>query len=108
MNYPITKHRRSNKLTPTKSTYSDEYAARMCDLYLSDEMQRIDGAHVRKLYRLHAKYPHSIEDALAYDIKCPNCNEHLKQIGRMIDNRTLGLYICPACDREKNGGIYHA
>ena len=72
-NYPL----RANKynwrpLTPeTNHYYTDEYTASMYDLYLTDEYIRDRHNNTRRYYRLHAKQPHSIEMALAYDIKCP-------------------------------------
>ena len=55
---------------------------------------------MHKFYRLHAKQPHGIEDALAYDVKCPCCGRTLKQIGRMLDCYDLGLYRCQVCDKN--------
>ena len=56
---------------------------------------------MKKFYRLHAKEPHTIEMALAYDIKCPACKKSLKQVGRQITTTKLGLYTCPSCNRER-------
>lgn len=101
MNYPIIKHNKSNLLTPTNSTYSDEYAKRMCSLYLSDEVYLDENRHPKKYYRLHAQEAHSIEDALVYDIVCPDCSRsHLKLVGRMLDYNDLGLYTCPVCNKQ--------
>nr|DAG54504.1 MAG TPA: terminase large subunit [Bacteriophage sp.] len=46
---------------------------------------------------------HTIEDALAYDIKCPECGHRntLRQIGRVLDMHNLGLYKCPCCDKQR-------
>ena len=53
-------------------------------------------------YRLHANRPHTIEMALAYNVKCPVCGGNvMKQVGRCRDYHTLGLYECPVCDRKK-------
>ena len=40
MNYPLHKTNKEHPeiLTPAHSSYSDEYAQRMCDLYLSDHI----------------------------------------------------------------------
>ena len=47
-----------------------------------------------RFYRLHAMNPHTIEMALAYDIKCPCCsNNTLKQVGRCLDSHELGLRV---------------
>ena len=42
MNYPLHKTNKEHPeiLTPSHSSYSDEYAERMCDLYLSDHIFR--------------------------------------------------------------------
>jgi predicted RNA-binding Zn-ribbon protein involved in translation (DUF1610 family) len=43
---------------------------------------------------------HTEEMAFAYEIHCPKCGNHLKQIGRQLTLNTLGLYKCPVCDRN--------
>ncbi len=100
MIYPLRGQAKGNLLTPSNSYYSEEYARRMCNLYLSDEVAKDEEGKVRKFYRLHAKHDHTQEMALVYDIKCPKCNGRLKQIGRQISLNELGLYTCPACNRE--------
>jgi hypothetical protein len=101
MNYPLhKKNKEGTFLGATQSYYSDEYARAMCDLYLSDELARNDKGKMQKFYRLHAKYNHSQEMALAYDIDCPCCGSQLKQVGRQISSNELGLYTCPACSRR--------
>lgn len=56
---------------------------------------------VHRFYRLHAAQPHSIDMALAYNIKCPKCHTHLlKQVGRCLNYHDLGLYKCPVCDKD--------
>ena len=90
-------------MAPPMTVYkTEEYAQRMCNLYLSDEIHRDDEGKLHKYYRLHAKEPHSIEDALAYDILCPECANRgkLKQIGRVLNYNDLGLYRCPFCDKK--------
>ncbi len=101
MNYPIIRNKQAkNLLQPTHSSYSDEYAQRMCNLYLSDEIHMDDNYRPHKYYRLHAKDSHSEEMTLAYDIKCPDCGQNLKQVGRTLNYNDLGLYICKFCDRN--------
>lgn len=100
MIYPLHGHAEGNFLIPSNSYYSEEYAKRMCALYLSDEVAKDEEGKVRKFYRFHARHDHTQEAALAYDIKCPKCNGRLKQIGRQISLNELGLYTCPACNRE--------
>jgi len=100
MNYPLTKRNKEGTLLhANNSFYSDEYAQTICNLYLSDELYKGTENHIKKYYRLHAKEPHSIENALAYDITCPKCGKHLKQVGRVLDCNNLGLYECPTCNK---------
>lgn len=73
----------------------------MCDLYLSDELERNESGHFTTFYRLHARNSHSSEMEYAYDIKCPKCTDKLKLVGRRINNTMLGLYTCPCCNLEK-------
>ena len=100
MNYRLhVANKEGTQLVPIHTSYSDEYAQRMCDLYLSDEVHRNEEGRMQKYYRLHAKHDHTQEMALAYDIQCPKCNGRLKQIGRQLSFNELGLYTCPACNR---------
>ena len=100
MNYRLhVANKEGTQLVPIHTSYSDEYAQRMCDLYLSDEVHRNEEGRMQKYYRLHAKHEHTQEMALAYDIQCPKCNGRLKQIGRQLSFNELGLYTCPACNR---------
>ena len=100
MIYPLHGQAEGNFLIPSNSYYSEEYAQRRCALYLSDEIAKDEEGKARKFYRLHARHEHTQEEAFAYDIKCPKCNGRLKQIGRQISLNDLGLYTCPACNRE--------
>lgn len=100
MIYPLHRQSKSNILKPSNSYYTEEYAQRMYDFYLSDEVARDEEGRVRKFYRLHARHEHTQEMAFAYDIKCPKCHGGLKQIGRQISFNELGLYTCPACNRK--------
>ncbi len=89
-------------LHPIHNSCSEEYAHTMFGLYLSDELVRVeDGAKpfIRN-YRLHAKNPHSIEMALAYEINCPKCGNRLKQTGRCRNYHELGLYTCKHCNER--------
>lgn len=101
MIYSLVKNNKEGTfLHPVHTYYSDEYAKAMCDLYLKDEVERDEQGKTRKYYRLHARYDHSQEQALAYDIECPRCNGMLKQVGRQISLNELGLYACPHCNRR--------
>ena len=68
MNYPL--HNENKKhpeiLTPIHSSYSDEYAERMCDLYLSDHIERNEQGELQEYYRLHARDWHTPEMALVF------------------------------------------
>ena len=99
MIYPLHGQTKGNYLTASSSSYSEEYAQRMCDLYLKEEVTENEKGHMQKYYRLHAKHEHTPEMALAYDIQCPDCYRTLKQVGRQISFNKLGLYTCPACNR---------
>ncbi len=80
---------------------SDEYVHNHYDLHLADVFLRDDHGDIWCRYRLHANKPHTIEMALAYNVQCPKCGTFMKQIGRTLSPFDLGLYACPACDREK-------
>ena len=96
MVFPLTKlNKEGTLLNASNAYYSEEYAQRMCSLYLTDE-----GGFIEKTYRLHASNDHTEEMAFAYEIHCPKCGNHLKQIGRQLTLNTLGLYKCPVCDRN--------
>ena len=105
MNYPIIQNKTNWRLLqPTHSMYSEEYTSSRYDLYLTTEYIRDEYNNPNRYYRLHANKPHSIEMALAYDIKCPLCgHRYLKQVGRCKDRYTLGLYECPKCDKDNRG-----
>ena len=48
MNYPVIRNRKTNILQPIRSSYSDEYARKMCELYLSDEIHSGQDGHMHK------------------------------------------------------------
>ena len=102
MNYPLHKENKKHPeiLTPIHSSYSDEYAERMCDLYLSDHIERNEQGELQEYYRLHARDWHTPEMALAYDIKCPKCGAILKQVARQNSGTELGLYTCKVCNKD--------
>ena len=87
-------------LNPSYAYYTEEYAQRMCSLYLTDELNRDETGSIKTTYRLHAHNEHSEEEAFAYQIHCPKCGNYLRQIGRQLTWNTLGLYRCPVCDRK--------
>ena len=88
-------------LRPDQTFYTEDYIRDHYDLYLSTEHIKDEYGEVRRYYRLHASKPHSIEMALAYDVRCPHCDSHkLKQVGRCLSFHELGLYECPICDKK--------
>ena len=101
-NYPLTKmNKEGTLLRPQHSYYSDEYAQSTCDLFLSDSIVEDEHGKLHKYYRLHAKQPHDMEMAFAYDIHCPDCHSGmLKQISRPLNYHEQGLYRCPVCDKK--------
>ena len=100
MNYPLIKQNQEGTiLQPKQSYYSDEYAERMCDMYLSEEIVRNTAGKMKTRYRLHTQEPHSIDMALAYDIKCPKCSSQLKLASTAVSYHELGLYACPNCEK---------
>ena len=102
MNYPLHKTNKEHPeiLTPARSSYSDAYAERMCDLYLSDHIEHNEQGELQEYYRLHARDWHTPEMALAYDIKCPKCGAILKQVARQNSGTELGLYTCKVCNKD--------
>lgn len=101
----LRRDKKSDVLNCSAHMCTEEYAERMFDLYLTDQFERDEDGNVLTRYRLHAKYPHTVDMALQYTIHCPKCRGFLKQIGRTKNFHELGLYKCPACDNElKHGG----
>ncbi len=101
MVFPLTKlNKEGTLLNASHSYYTEEYAQRMYGLYLTDELSRDETGKIKRTYRLHASSDHTEKMAFAYEIHCPKCGNHLKQIGRQLTLNTLGLYKCPVCDRN--------
>ncbi len=101
-NYPLKQNKVDWRvLHPQNTSYTEEYIKGRYDLYLTTEFAEDASGRPKRYYRLHARSPHTIEMALAYDVKCPTCGTAtLKQVGRCKDYHTLGLYECPVCDRK--------
>ena len=73
MVFPLTKlNKVGTLLNASHSYYSEEYAQRMCSLYLTDELSRDETGKIKKTYRLHASNDHTEEMAFAYEIHCSN------------------------------------
>ena len=53
MNYPLMKLNKYDQdiLTPQNTYYSEEYCARICDLYLTDQLHRNEKGNMQKYYR---------------------------------------------------------
>lgn len=100
MNYPLLTLNKAdrNLLTPQKSYCSDEYCKKMRRLYLSDEVHRNEKGNMQKYYRLHAAHEHTLDQALAYEIKCPSCGNIMKQVAHQNSSTELGLYTCKHCN----------
>ena len=101
-NYPLHQNKfNPNALEPINAYITEEYIEKQYKLYLTTHYTRNEDGNVLRAYRLHAVDPHSIDMALAYDIKCPKCRTHLlKQVGRCLNYHDLGLYKCPVCDND--------
>lgn len=81
MVFPLTKlNKEGTLLNASHSYYTEEYAQRMCSLYLTDELSRDDTGKIKKTYRLHASNDHTEEMAFAHEIHCQKCGNRLKQI----------------------------
>ncbi len=102
-NYPLKANKADWRVLQPQDTFNtEEYTAEHYDLYLTTEYIKDEHNSARRYYRLHANRPHTIEMALAYNVKCPVCGGNvMKQVGRCRDYHTLGLYECPVCDRRK-------
>ena len=102
MNYPLHKTNKEHPeiLTPSHSSYSDAYAERMCDLYLSDHIFRNEQGELQEYYRLQARDKHTPEMASACDLKCARRGAILKQVARQNSGTELGLYTCRVCNKD--------
>lgn len=90
-------------LHPHDLMMTDEYAEQYADLLLRSSIIKGRDGKLFNDYRLIAREPHTVEMALAYDIECPSCGNRLKMVGRCMNSHKLGLYSCPACDKNKGG-----
>ena len=74
------------------TSYTKEYADRVCDFYLEEE-----GRHT---YRLCSGKPRRLADCLPLAIKCPKCSNNLTPVDAPIDSHTLLLYECRNCKKH--------
>lgn len=99
--YELRKMNKEGTVFNAKDTfYTGEYAEQHMPLYLEGHIIVDENGRHRNRYRLHSDKATSIETALSYDINCPKCGSRLKQIGRCLNAHDLGLYKCPACDKN--------
>ncbi len=87
-------------LHPQSSFYTEEYARRMCNWYLTDHVQKDGNGDVRKSYQLHSSEPRSFADFMAYDILCPKCGQRMHPIANAVNSHDLALYTCSACNKR--------
>ncbi len=91
-------------LYPISTYCSEEYLAGHAGLYLTTDLVEDErNQKLHRYYRLHSSESLSIEDALGFEISCPECHRHkLRQIGRILNSHDLGLYVCPDCDKKRS------
>ena len=88
MVFPLTKlNKEGTLLNASHSYYTEEYAQRMCSLYLTDELSRDETGKTKRTYRLHASSDHTEEMAFAYEIHCPKCGKEIQKqsVDQMVD-----------------------
>lgn len=106
-NYELWKvNKEGTLLRPHDLMMTDEAAEQYAPLLLRSKIVMPEYGKCFNDYQLIAREPHTVEMALAYDIECPECGKHLKQVRRCLNKHELGLYRCPACDRRKGGKKY--
>ncbi len=87
-------------LHPNSTSYTEEYADRMCEFYLTDEIHSDEHNNLKKFYRLHSPHiAHNNNQALVYDVRCPKCNAVMRQVTTNLDYHTLGYYECKRCNK---------
>ena len=97
--YPL--HTEAHNLVPQHSSYSEEYASRMCSWYLTDHLYRDEDGVVSSNYRLHSNKHRSFADFMQYDVMCPKCHNHrLRPIQNAINSHDLALYTCSKCNKK--------
>jgi hypothetical protein len=98
--YPLNTYKNGFILYPQKSSYSEEYAERMCRWYLTDHIVKDEHGKLFSRYRLHSNKPRTFTDYMAYDIICPVCHQRMQPIQEAISYHDLALYACRKCDNE--------
>lgn len=77
---------------PLHTGNTEEYISRIYDFWMTDEYNN----H----YRLHSNIPHSGDDAMSYDLKCPKCGSSLTACGAPRNHTDLCLYVCKHCEEH--------
>lgn len=97
--YPL--HVEAQSLVPQNSFYTEEYASRMCNWYLTSHPVRDEHGRVNNNYRLHSCERRSFADYMQYDVMCPKHFGHrLIPIQNAINSHDLALYTCPKCNKR--------
>lgn len=88
-------------LHPQSTSFSEEYAERMCEFYLTDEYVKDEHGNVDAFYRLHSpRIARNNNQALNYDVRCPKCNALMRKVSTNKDYHTLGYYECKKCNNK--------
>ena len=99
--YPLTPYKKgSNTMYPHSSTYTEEYAQRICGWYLTDHISRDKQNNIQVRYRLHSCNPRTFSDFMTKDIMCPKCGQKMHPVASAIDHYDLALYACHHCDKR--------
>lgn len=68
-------------LHPNSTSYTEEYAEKVCSFYLTDEYVRNEHRNVDVFYRLNSpRTVHNNYQALIYDVCCPKCGGIMRQV----------------------------
>ena len=99
--FPLhTYNKEGTTLYPQSSSYSEEYAGRMCSWYLTDHISKDTHGKLHKHYRLHSCKERTFADYMGYDIICPNCGGRLHPIENAQNYHDLALYACRNCEKK--------
>ena len=98
--YPL--HTEGRSLVPQDSSYSEEYASRMCRWYLTDHIYRDEDGRVSSNYRLHSNKHRSFADFMQYDVMCvPSVTTTVSVPSRTLSTRTTWCFM-PALSATRN------
>lgn len=100
--FPLSPYKKGSfTLYPQSSSYSDEYASRMCPWYLTNHIYEDERGNLQHCYRLHSNEPRAFAEFMAYDIMCPKCRQRMHPIGNALNHYDLALYSCRNCTTNK-------